>query len=464
MQDWEQQRAAVQVSDAILDKRRKDLVNEAAGDDELDPDSLQERIDELRAGLGRARADAAAAAADRGRHPGGARRPARRPRPHHRRLRRGRRPVREPRRPLRARLDLLGHLQQGHCGADLVVDRKSSGAVIVYDPALTLVIATQPEMLRTIAGKPGAAGRGVLARPAVRAARPGLPRRAHPEADPAVLDEYERRVRAVYEDTPELGVDDDDHPRPALLTFTAAARTVFERSSASCSRSGASSARDGIDGDALYLGWLSKLAGQTARLAAVLHVAANWTGGYGASLLAIDDATVERAVALARYYRAHALRVFGLMGELPEQRRAVAILGWLALTRHRTSRELTVREVHRSRGKGTTADQVRVALQLLEEHGYVRVERLPRTGSGGRASERVHVHPQISNLSDTPDRPDTGRPTSGVSGLSEGFPICADHPDAGAWKARDGVWRCHRCEPPAFPGEIVEERAARCRE
>jgi hypothetical protein len=30
--------------------------------------------------------------------------------------------------------------------------------------------------------------------------------------------------------------------------------------------------------------------------------------------------------------------------------------------------------------------------------------------------------------------------------------------DAGALKARDGVWRCHGCEPPAFPGEIVEDR------
>jgi hypothetical protein len=26
------------------------------------------------------------------------------------------------------------------------------------------------------------------------------------------------------------------------------------------------------------------------------------------------------------------------------------------------------------------------------------------------------------------------------------------------WRAKDGVWRCRRCEPPAFPGEVVEER------
>ena len=28
------------------------------------------------------------------------------------------------------------------------------------------------------------------------------------------------------------------------------------------------------------------------------------------------------------------------------------------------------------------------------------------------------------------------------------------------WLARDGVWRCRECEPPAFPGEVLEERTA----
>jgi AAA domain/Bifunctional DNA primase/polymerase, N-terminal/Primase C terminal 1 (PriCT-1) len=34
---------------------------------------------------------------------------------------------------------------------------------------------------------------------------------------------------------------------------------------------------------------------------------------------------------------------------------------------------------------------------------------------------------------------------------------CREHPDAILWRARDRVWRCVACDPPAFPGEIVEE-------
>jgi AAA domain/Bifunctional DNA primase/polymerase, N-terminal/Primase C terminal 1 (PriCT-1) len=36
--------------------------------------------------------------------------------------------------------------------------------------------------------------------------------------------------------------------------------------------------------------------------------------------------------------------------------------------------------------------------------------------------------------------------------------VCHKHPGVGSWLARDRVWRCRGCEPPAFPGEILEER------
>ena len=118
-----------------------------------------------------------------------------------------------------------------------------------------------------------------------------------------------------------------------------------------------------------------------------------------------------------------------------------------------------MRDVHRSRGTGTTAAQVRVALRLLEEHGYVRLEQSPPGRSGGRPSERVYVSPQLRNPPNHADRGDTTEVLSPLSARFRGDSrVCAEHPDAGAWLARDGVWRCRVCEPPAFPGEVVEER------
>jgi hypothetical protein len=35
---------------------------------------------------------------------------------------------------------------------------------------------------------------------------------------------------------------------------------------------------------------------------------------------------------------------------------------------------------------------------------------------------------------------------------------CDEHPDAGLWLARDQVWRCRICAPPALAGEVLAER------
>ena len=133
----------------------------------------------------------------------------------------------------------------------------------------------------------------------------------------------------------------------------------------------------------------------------------------------IDEETVDRAIVLARYYRQHARSVFGLMGELPMQALALRILRWLGARNSRELASLTVRDIHRSRGPGTTSSQVRVALRLLEDHGYVRVERLSAGRGGGRPSERVLVSPQIQNhgtSSDSGARTSVLSPTSDDSG------------------------------------------------
>jgi hypothetical protein len=454
IEEWRQDQELAVLSGAIFEKRRKDLILEAAGDDELDSERLREMIEELDSGLGETRPQPqprlltedvtpeglADLLADHGRivaasDEGGA--------------------LFENMAGRYARGSTSWDLyNKAHSGVDIAIDRKSSGAVIVYDPSLTLVLATQPDMLRSLAGKPGAAGRGVLARPLYSLPAPVYRDRVTAAADADVLDDYARRIRAVYCDTPELALDEDGHPHPQTLTFSPPARDRFEHFEAELNRERRELGDEDLGGESIYLGWLSKLAGQTARLAAVLHVAAKWTGGFGATALEIDEATVDRAIELARYFRSHALGVFGLMGELPMQALAARILRWLAETE---LEPLTLRDVHRSRGKGTTAADVRVALRLLEEHGYVRLQEPPRAGSAGRASERVRLHPAIRNHKKKPDLPDTGSPASGMSGIFEGKSGCAEHPAAGAWKARDGVWRCRQCEPPAFRDEIVEE-------
>jgi len=53
---------------------------------------------------------------------------------------------------------------KGHAGDLLRVDRVGRAAEHIADPALTLGLAVQPEVLRDIARMPGFRGRGLLAR------------------------------------------------------------------------------------------------------------------------------------------------------------------------------------------------------------------------------------------------------------------------------------------------------------
>ena len=295
---------------------------------------------------------------------------------------------------------------KAHAAADLAVDRKGSAPIIVFDPALTLAITTQPAMLRALAGKPDAGERGVLARPLYAIPAPVYAETPTPAAQEDALAAYSLGIANLYSDVPDLELDEDEHPRPLRLGFAAEAREQFEEWERKLQGELRGLSTD-EEGSGLYLGWLSKLAGQTARLAAVLHAATYWTKGAGAASQTIDGPTGRGAIKLARYYRRHAWGAFGLMGELPDQRRAVTILRWL---RARTVEELgglTVRDVHRTRTKGTTAEQVRAALALLERHGYVRLERLGSSEKGGRPSEVVHIHPSLRTPSESPDGTDT---------------------------------------------------------
>lgn len=283
---------------------------------------------------------------------------------------------------------------KAHAGTDLVVDRKGSVPVNVFDPALTVGIVTQPALLRSIATKPDAGGRGLLARPLYSLPRPVFADGPTSRAREDVTAEYARRIVNLFSDVPELRTDEDGVPAPTVVGFAADAREVFEtwerKINAERKRLGAADDDEGDEG--LFLGWLSKLAGHTARLAVDLHAAEYWTNG-SAVTTTIDVTVTKQAIQLGEYYWRHALIVFGLMGELPVQRRARTILGWL-----RTQGEpvITVRDVHRSRGGGTKVEHVREALKLIEDHGWVRLAKQEPMPQGGRPSELVHLHPEIS--------------------------------------------------------------------
>ena len=111
---------------------------------------------------------------------------------------------------------------------DLAVDRKGSDPVIVFDPALTIAIVTQPSLLRSLAAKPDAGERGVLARPLYSLPYPVIADTPTPAASDSVVAEYHSRLLKLFDDVPNAEEDEDGRPAPILLTFAPDAVELFQ--------------------------------------------------------------------------------------------------------------------------------------------------------------------------------------------------------------------------------------------
>jgi replicative DNA helicase len=260
---------------------------------------------------------------------------------------------------------------KGHAGDWLRVDRRSGPPVTMGSPALTMGLAVQPDVLRSIADKPGFRGRGLLARwlYALPASRVGH-RSAHvaPVAV-AVLGAYGACLRRLLGAPASVGGEAArlTLSRGALATWHGLAERVEVRM------------RPGAD-LAHVLDWAGKAPGLAARLAGVIHLAAGAAGP-------VEEPTMCAAVTIVeRYAIPHALAAFGEMGADPELDAARGIIEWAGA---RDLDEFSAREAHRGlRGQSrfARAEAVQRACDVAEQHGHLRrlPDRARSAGTSGR--------------------------------------------------------------------------------
>jgi hypothetical protein len=203
----------------------------------------------------------------------------------------------------------LGVYLKGHAGDTLRVDRKGRPPEHVDRPALTVGLAVQPEVLRQIADRPGFRGRGLLAR-FLWSAPAGTVGRRQVGAAPVpagVRERYATEVKALARsllDQAELGRLAGVAEPMTLPLDPAAAAVLLELEGELEPR------LDAEAGDLAHVeGWAAKLAGATARIAGLLHLAEHLRDGWARP---VEAETMHAAVAIARYLTDHALAVFDL--------------------------------------------------------------------------------------------------------------------------------------------------------
>ena len=314
----------------------------------------------------------------------------------------------------------LGVYLKGHAGDPIRVDRKGRGPEFAPAPALTVGLAVQPEVLRSIADRPGFRGRGLLARflfslPVNTVGARAIAAAPVPEE---VRNRYRSEVRALARsllNEAELAAlcsdEDDDLLLLTLSPDAAAAVVAFE-----------TELEPRLAPEAGDLGhvadWSAKLAGAVVRMAGLLHLAEHLHDGWTAP---VSASTMANAVTLGRYMAEHAVAVFELMGAAPEVERARVVLRWIERT---GVTEFTKRDCFRAMPKGQfeKADALDPVLALLEDHGWVRPRPAPEpSAKGGRPPSPTYDVNPLRVVTEPPQLtqpPSAGGSVSSVSSVT----------------------------------------------
>lgn len=275
---------------------------------------------------------------------------------------------------------------KAHAGDQLRVDRKGRAAEHVDRPALTLGLAIQPEVLSSLAHRPGFRGRGLVARFlfSLPTSTVGSRNVTDPRPVPThVSERYARQVRGLLESFRPLDESDVlDFAQDASEAMIAYRQTLEPKL--------------GPGGGLHHIAdWVSKLHGVVARISGLLHVAEH---GAAARKTPIPGETVTRSIRLADYLLSHALAAFDLMGATAEMEKARTLLRWI-VGRTEPAAPFTKRDAHQAhRSVFPRVADLEEVLPILEEYGYVRQVKPKHDGKGGRPSVHYAVHPRVCSL------------------------------------------------------------------
>ena len=216
----------------------------------------------------------------------------------------------------------LGVYLKGHAGDDLRIDRVSRPPEFVREPALTVGLAVQPDVLRGLVDQPGFRGRGLLARfiYSIPTSLVGY-RQLHPDPVPLkVTRGYGDLIRDALRLQP---VPSCEGPAPHVLRLDAEARAELDRFRKSVELQ----LRE--DGElAMLKDWGSKLPGAVCRIAGIFHGLIHARSG-DPSQTPINAETMLCAISIGEYAIPHARAAFFEMGADPAVGLARRLTAWL---------------------------------------------------------------------------------------------------------------------------------------
>jgi putative DNA primase/helicase len=259
-------------------------------------------------------------------------------------------------------LDLL---LKAHNGESYRVDRIGRDPIVLNNPRLEVCICPQPDVLLSMADKPGFRGRGLLARFLYLFSESQVGyRNISPDPMPgSVTREYSTRIKALL----------DMRGANLELTISPTARALWLQFAQAVEEQ----MRPGGEFEH-FRDWAGKLPGQAARLAGVFHcIEAQLPGS-----LTVTEDTMSRALSLAALLADHAKMAFSTMGSDPATEAAKSILDWI---QRKKRDKFTLRDCFRDlAGRYKNTSEMKPGLSVLTERGYIKDIGMEQTGGKGR--------------------------------------------------------------------------------
>jgi hypothetical protein len=273
---------------------------------------------------------------------------------------------------------------KGHSGDMLRVDRKGRAPEYIARPALTVGLAVQPEVLRSLSDQPGFRGRGLLARffYSLPASRVGGRRSDALPLPDGVRENYSAELKVLTRSLEPMGTP------PYLLRLSLQAQAEL------LAFANDLEPRLGENGDLGHIAdWGCKLVGGIGRVAALLHLAANVHGGWGETV-PVDS--IQAAIRIGRYLVHHAVAAFDLMEADPNLTLARRILHWI-LAKELTS--FSRRDCFESmKGRVRRVEALDPILSILEAHGCIRRRLQESRGRGRPPAPVFDVNPLVARF------------------------------------------------------------------
>ena len=264
---------------------------------------------------------------------------------------------------------------KGHSGDTIRVDRIGRASESIIHPALTMVLAVQPEVLNGLMSNNTFRGRGLTARFLYSMPKSTVGSRSF-STEP-----IPEGVRVRYQDLIEAILSSDNDQQPISLDDGAGEvlETLFNE------------VEGRLKSDLAEIpDWAGKFVGSVLRISGILHVMKYPKDSMFDS---VDKATMENAVTIGRYFLEHAKAAYSLMGADAVNKNAQYLLS--AIKRERLA-EFSRRDAMRLCRRFKTAESLQLVLDRLCEYGYLAAKPLqPAHGAGRKPSEIYLTNPAV---------------------------------------------------------------------